>query len=136
METAVIQETAFALKEENLAQIGSYVKANLVDWLKEGSVLSFEAYRSSMENQALLERIVRVEEGLKSQGQILETILHQMDKRFEQVDKRFEQVDKRFEEFDKRFEQMNRNINNLFFYITTTGVVLAGIMTLYKFIPA
>ncbi len=182
METAVLQEQSFELKEENLAQIGVYVKDNLADWLKQSPFFSADGYRSSIENQALLERIVRVEEGLKNQGQILEKILFQFDKRFEQVDKRFEEMradmdkrfeqidkrfervdkrfeemradmdkrfeqvdkrfeemrddmDKRFEQVDKRFEQMNKNINHLFFYITTTGVFLAGIMTLYKFIP-
>jgi hypothetical protein len=41
---------------------------------------------------SLSERIVRVEEGIKHQGDLLEKMLDQMDKRFEQVDKRFEQV--------------------------------------------
>ncbi len=157
METAVLNETTYELKQEALAQIGVYVQRNLPVWLKETGTPSFTGYSTTVDNQVLLERIVRVEEGLKNHGDILEKILHQMDKRFEQVDKRFEemridmntrfeQVDKRFEEMradmntrfeqvDKRFEQMHKSLNNLFFYITTTGVMLAGIMTLYKFIP-
>ena len=66
---------------------------------------------------ALVERIVRVEEGLRAVQERIEQILVQMDKRFEQVDKRFEQVDKRFEQVDKRFEQVDRRFEDLQRYI-------------------
>jgi hypothetical protein len=45
----------------------------------------------------LRERMVRVEEELKHQRELIKQILVEMDKRFDAVDKRFETVDKRFE---------------------------------------
>jgi Fe2+ transport system protein B len=81
------------------------------------------------------ERIVRVEEELKHQRELMlqgfemnnkraEELRTDMNKRFEQVDKRFEQVDKRFEEIrsdmnkrfeqvDKRFEQMDKRFEQM-----------------------
>ncbi|MBS3954779.1 MAG: hypothetical protein KGZ88_17645 [Methylomicrobium sp.] len=85
------------------------------------------------------ERIVRVEEELKHQRELMlqgfensnkrfedvnrhfdearadvnkrfEEMRADMNKRFEQVDKRFEQVDKRFEQVDKRFEQIEKHL--------------------------
>ena len=58
---------------------------------------------------------------LRYQREILEKIMHQMDKRFEQMDKRFEQMDKRFtearEDANRRFaesrEETNRQIKYL-----------------------
>ena len=72
----------------------------------------------------LLERIVRGEEGLLHQRELIQTMQQQMEKRFEQVDKRFEQVDKRFEmmqqmmekrfeQVDKRFEQMDKRFEQM-----------------------
>jgi len=37
----------------------------------------------------LLERMVRIEEENKSHRMLTETLIHQMDRRFEQVDKKF-----------------------------------------------
>ena len=45
----------------------------------------------------LSERIIRVEEELKAQRELMKQGFDQMEKRFEQIDKRFEQVDKRFD---------------------------------------
>jgi predicted nuclease with TOPRIM domain len=85
------------------------------------------------------ERIVRVEEELKHQRELMlqgfetsnrrfedmnkrfeemrtdmnkrfEEMRTDMNKRFEQVDKRFEQMDKRFEQMDKRFEQIDKHL--------------------------
>ena len=49
------------------------------------------------------ERIVRVEEELKNQRDLIREILISTDKRFEQVDKRFEEIQK---SVDKRFTMM------------------------------
>ena len=40
-------------------------------------------------NTGLLERMVRIEEEIKSHRILTENLIHQMDRRFEQVDKRF-----------------------------------------------
>jgi methyl-accepting chemotaxis protein len=64
-------------------------------------------------NTELLERMVRIEEEIKSHRIITENLIHQVDRRFEQVDKRFEQVDKRFEQVDKRFEQVDKRFEQV-----------------------
>lgn len=61
----------------------------------------------------LRERIVRVEEELKHQRELLIEGFKQVDKRFEQVDKRFEQIEKRFEQIDKRLEQIDKRFEQV-----------------------
>lgn len=61
----------------------------------------------------LRERIVRVEEELKHQRELLIEAFKQIDKRFEQIDKRFEQAEKRFEQIDKRFEQIDKRFEQI-----------------------
>jgi exonuclease VII large subunit len=67
---------------------------------------------------SLMERMVRVEEALLSQGKVLESLQREMDKRFESVYNRFETLDKRFEalqrEMDKRFETLQREMDKRF----------------------
>jgi exonuclease VII large subunit len=63
---------------------------------------------------SLMERMVRVEEALLSQGKVLESLQREMDKRFESVEKRFETLDKRFEALDKRFEALQREMDKRF----------------------
>ncbi len=92
------------LSEEEVEKIGLFLKDRISGWIEEGNILSFP------KDVYLAERIVRVEEGIKHQGDLMEKLMYQMDKRFEQVDKRLEQMqiemDKRFEQVDKRFEAM------------------------------
>lgn len=75
------------------------------------------------------ERIVRVEEELKHQRELMlqgfetsnrrfEEMRADMNKRFEQVDKRFEQVDKRFEQVEKRFEQIDKRFEQIDKHLT------------------
>jgi archaellum component FlaC len=54
-------------------------------------------------DREIIERLDRLEEGLRRVEDGQKAILREMDKRFEAVDKRFEAVDKRFDEVDKRF---------------------------------
>ena len=83
----------------------------------------------------LRERMVRVEEELRNQRELMkqgfdmtdrrfedmqksmdkrfEDMQKLMDRRFEQVDKRFEQVDKRFEQVDRRFEQVDKRFEQV-----------------------
>ena len=105
------------LSQETLKTIGSYVKGNLAEWMREvGPPVP------STDPQ-LLERIVRVEESLEHQREL-------MERGFEQVDKRFQQVDKRFEElrsdFLSRFEEQRAQGRRLFGVLTT----ILGILTL------
>lgn len=104
------------LTKDDLKQIGEYLEEKYP--LIRGSERS-RSYSIDFEID-IRERIVRVEEELKNQREILNLMLAQMDKRFEmsekrfdQVDKRFEQVDRRFDQVDKRFEQVDKRFEEL-----------------------
>jgi len=84
----------------------------------------------------LRERIVRVEEELKHQRELMLEGFKQMEKRFEQVEKRFEQIEKRFEQIDKRFEVMTARLGRFMVWsfattLTVGGIVIAAI----KYLP-
>jgi chromosome segregation ATPase len=94
------------------------------------------------------ERIVRVEEELKHQRELMlqgfensnkrfEEIRADMNKRFEQVDKRFEQVEKRFEQVDKRFEQIDKHLTNITtrmdrFMFWSLGLTVSAVIAIVK----
>ena len=105
------------LAEEDI----SFIKSHLASWLAEQSL----GKPPVVYEIELRERMVRVEEALKNQGdelklqrELIRDLMIQMDKRFEQVDNRFEQMreesNKRFEQVDKRFEQMREESNKRF----------------------
>lgn len=93
------------------------------------------------------ERILRVEEGLKHQRELIQEGFNRMDKRFEQVDKRFEsliaemnarfaQVDKRFEQVDKRFETMTARMDRFMIWSFATTLTVGGIVVAaIKYLP-
>ncbi|MFB1486215.1 MULTISPECIES: hypothetical protein [unclassified Thiocapsa] len=91
-----------------------FIKAHLGEWLAEQSF----AKPPAVYEIELRERMVRVEEELRHQRELIQTILVQMDKRFDAVEKRFEQMqlnmDKRFDAVDKRFEQIQLNMDQRF----------------------
>jgi len=86
-----------------------FIKANMADWLAEQSL----GKPPAVYEIELRERMVRVEEELRHQRELMREGFAQMEKRFEQVDKRFEQVDKRFEQVDRRFESVQQDIREL-----------------------
>ncbi|WP_295543676.1 hypothetical protein [uncultured Thiohalocapsa sp.] len=108
------------LAQQDLQQIGEYVKNHISEWIAEQSLgKPPEVYELE-----LRERMVRVEEALKHQHELmrqgfeqvdrrLELMAADMDKRFDLVNKRFEQVDKRFEQVDKRFEQVDKRLEQV-----------------------
>jgi len=100
-----------ALAQEDIEQIQKLINQSC---LKN----QYESNQNIHYELEIRERIVRVEEELKNQREIILEGFKQSDKRFEQVDKRFESVqhnmDKRFEQVDKRFESMQSTINNGF----------------------
>jgi predicted RNase H-like nuclease (RuvC/YqgF family) len=115
---------------DDLDKIGVYIKSNLPIWMGE---LQIGHDPASYEIE-MRERIVRVEEELRHQRELMQQGFQQMDKRFEQVidqmNKRFEQVDKRFEQADKRFESLTRRIDRFMIWsfgltVTVGGVVIA-----------
>jgi chromosome segregation ATPase len=94
-----------ALAQEDI----DFIKTHLGEWLAEQSL----GKPPAVYELELRERMVRVEEELRHQRELIREGFVQMEKRFEQVDKRFEQVDKRFEQVDKRFESVQQDIRNL-----------------------
>jgi predicted nucleic acid-binding Zn-ribbon protein len=90
-----------------------FIKANMAGWLAEQSL----GKPPAVYEIELRERMVRVEEELSHQRELMREGFAQMEKRFEQVDKHFEQVDRRFElmqsSMDKRFEQVDKRFESV-----------------------
>ncbi len=117
-------EAVMELGDRELAKIGEYVQNHLEEWGINRHIPEFKTNREI----ELLERMVRVEEGLKNIAEQMQKGFEYMEKRFEQVDKRFEQVDKRFEDMqhymDRRFSQLQWTIGIGFSVITVFMGVL------------
>ncbi|MFO7879879.1 MAG: hypothetical protein R6V52_07575 [Bacteroidales bacterium] len=111
-----------AAADYDYEKIGRYVRENLPNWLSDMNLTP----TTDFHGMTLHERWIRVEEELRNQRDLISTVLHQMDKRFEQVDKqlsimredmdkRFEQVDKKLsimrEDMDRRFEQVDKQLS-------------------------
>ncbi len=101
-----------SLGSAEIEQIGSYVRANLAEWMAD------------VVGPHVLERTAPVEDALALQRELICTRFEVVDKRFEwlhrsmetrfeAVDKRFEAVDKRFEAVDKRFEAVDKRFEDL-----------------------
>ena len=87
-----------------------FIKQHLGEWLTEVSL----GKPPAVYEIELRERMVRVEEALKHQGELIQQLIQQMDKRFEQVDLRFGMIEKRFEQVDKRFEEFQQQMDRRF----------------------
>ncbi len=127
-----------AIKKEELQIIGEYVQEHLSEWLPEKTT-----YTSNISYPIeLTERMIRVEEELKIQRELMKQGFEGMDKRFvlmqHNIDKRFEQVDKRFEQVDKHFESLERHFDKrftmMFSFITIGFVVIATMMSVFQFL--
>ena len=109
------------LRDDDVRRIGDYVKPWLRDLVDQ--IIPKPAIAGI--DQQLLERMVRVEEELKAQRELMDVRFTAVDKRFESMDERFaelishinnrfEAVDKRFESVDKRFEELISGIDKRF----------------------
>jgi predicted RNase H-like nuclease (RuvC/YqgF family) len=91
-----------------------FIKEHLGEWLAEQSL----GKPPAVYEIELRERMVRVEEELKHQRELIKSILERMEKGFDAMDKRFETIqldmDKRFEAVDKRFEAMQKEMDRRF----------------------
>ena len=87
------------------------------------------------------ERIVRVEEELKHQRELMlqgfetsskrfEEMRADMNKLFEQVDKRFEQIDKRFEQIDKHLTIITNRMDRFMFW--SLGLTVSAVIAIVK----
>ena len=94
------------LGSAEIEQIGSYVRANLAEWMAD------------VVGPHVLERTAPVEDALALQRELICTRFEVVDKRFEELHRtmetRFEAVDKRFEAMDKRFEDMQQSMETRF----------------------
>ena len=101
-----------ALAQEDV----EFIKAHLAEWLEQ------VAPRHQFERE-VYERLIRVEEALVHQRELMRQGFAAMEKRFEQVEKRFEQVDKRFEEMNRRIDRFM--IWSFGLTATATGLIIA-----------
>jgi len=102
-----------------------FIKEHLGEWLAEQSL----GKPPAVYEIELRERMVRVEEELRHQRELIKTILEQMDKRFDAVDKRFEAV-------DKHFEELTRRIDHFMFWSFTITLTVGGlIVAALKLLP-
>jgi chromosome segregation ATPase len=112
---------AMELSQDALEQIGEYVKRHIPEWVRDTPEMQRE--------YDLRERIVRVEEELKKQRELMERGFDTMNTRFKEqtnhFNARFEAIDKRFEEqtnhfnarfeaIDRRFEEQTNHFNTRF----------------------
>ncbi len=72
-----------------------FIKKHLGEWLTEVSL----GKPPAVYEIELRERMVRVEEALKPQGELIQQLIQQMDKRFEQMDQRFVELQRRMDRF-------------------------------------
>ncbi len=72
-----------------------FIKKHLSEWLTEVSL----GKPPAVYEIELRERVVRVEEALKHQGELIQQLIQQMDKRFEQMDQRFVELQRRMDRF-------------------------------------
>ena len=120
-----------SLAEEDI----QFIKDHLGEWLAEQSL----GKPPAVYEIELRERMVRVEEELKHQRELIKTVLVEMDKRFDAVDKRFEamqnQMDKRFDAVDKRFEELTRRLDRFMFWsfglTVSVGVLIVAALKLW-----
>ena len=138
----MIGGTAMELGDKTLEAIGQYVRENLGAWMRDAEL---RPSGRALPDSVLLERLIRIEEELKAQRNLMETrfedLIHQMDKRFEAVDKRFEdlihQMDKRFEAVDKRFDDlihhMDKRFSGVQWVIGLGFTLMAGLMAVFNF---
>lgn len=107
----IISEKIEAILQQKLSELTPSQKAPL---LSSGS---------SIDDKFLVisERIVRVEEELKNQRDLLVQMQKNSDMRFELMEKRFAAIDKRFEDMykymDKRFDAVDKRFEDMYKYM-------------------
>ncbi len=113
------------LRDEDVGRIGDYVKP----WLRELVDRMVPRVETAGVDTALLERMVRVEEELRAQRELMDERFGFMEQRFDAADRRFEDLirhsDKRFDTVDKRFNALMRMIGVGFVVVTSLTTVFA-----------
>lgn len=113
--------------QNQLEQIGSYVKSHLGEWIREGNVYPFPHQGAGNEHE-VLRKIDNVEGQLKFHNEKLEQMMVRSDKRFETIQ---HSMDRRFEDL---LHFMDRRLG-LQTWIIGGGFTLMGtLITLFKFL--
>jgi len=109
-----------ALAQEDI----DFIKTHLGEWVAEQSL----GKPPAVYEIELRERMVRVEEELRHQRELMREGFAQMEKRFEQVDKRFESVQQDIRNLQQRMDSFMR----WSFGITIgVGGVIIGVLKLW-----
>jgi hypothetical protein len=112
------QSGAMELEQRHLEQIGEYVKSHFAEWMSASDPAR------NRTDPLLLERMVRVEEELKAQRDLMQQGFNAIDKRFEDL---IHYMDKRFESIEKRFSSLQ--------WLIGIGITLiAVLMAAFEFI--
>ena len=119
-----------ALAKEDIEEIRGLIVSIIAERQPERSEMAGNNVRFELE---IRERIVRVEEELKHQRELMLEGFNRVDKRFEQL---IGEMNARFEQIDKRFEVMTGRIDRFMIWsfattLTVGGIVIAAI----KYLP-
>jgi hypothetical protein len=106
-----------ALAEQDI----EFIKQHLGEWLTEVSL----GKPPAVYEIELRERMIRVEEELKHQRELMQQGFAMMDKRFEEMQ---QQMDKRFEAVDKRFEEITSRLDRFMVWSFSTTVTVGGLV--------
>ena len=115
-----MENQEMTMRDDDVKRIGDFIKP----WLRELVSQMIPRPATTGIDQQLLERMVRVEEELKAQREL-------MDERFRMVDRRFESVDKRFESVDKRFDDMHESLKRTQWLIGLGFVLVTAVVTVF-----
>jgi predicted nucleic acid-binding Zn-ribbon protein len=119
-----------ALAQEDI----QFIKDHLGEWLAERSL----GKPPAVYEIELRERMVRVEEELRHQRELMREGFAQMDQRHQELRQdmaaRFEQVDKRFESAQQDIRELQRRMDRFMIWSVGTTLAAAGlVVTLVKF---
>jgi septation ring formation regulator EzrA len=123
-----------ALAQEDLQQILQLIEQSMAGFREPANA----NVRYELD---IRERIVRVEEELKHQRELMlqgfetsnrrfEDIRPDMNKRLEQLDKRFEQMDKHFEQIDKHLTIITNRMDRFMFW--SLGLTISAVIAIVK----
>jgi chaperonin cofactor prefoldin len=133
-------EVQLATNTVTKAEMEEYFSRLMESRLQQAMEEFVERNELRLKELSLIERIVRVEEELKSMREMSEVKFEAMEKRFEAVDKRFEALQRemvvRFEAVDKRFEALQREMNARFEAIEKRFSVVQWMIGILVGIPA
>lgn len=141
------------MTDKELERIGNYVQDHLPEWM-DGERSPGSGPREARDESR--ERLIRLEEAISRQGDLIEKMLHQMDMRFEQTNRRIddmnrlmairiEQVNRRideltlqmnirFEQMEDRIERVDKRISRMLTVLTTISSIIGAAVVLAQFI--